>query len=66
MEDKEEYLYIPIRRSDDLVVKVKLDELPEDAIDIIDILKAELAPLDLWFNFAVYFKFINQNTKKIK
>ena len=52
---KEEYLYIPIRRSDDLVVKVKIDELPDDAIDIIDILKAELAPLDLWFNFAVYF-----------
>ena len=51
--EKEECLFIPIRGSDDLVVKVKIDELPEDALDIIDILKAELAPLDLWFNFAI-------------
>ncbi len=45
-------LLIPIRGSDE-VVEVKLAELPDDPEDIINILKAELAPLDLWLKFAV-------------
>ena len=45
-------LQIPIRGSEE-VVEVKLDELPDDPADIIDIMKAEFAPLDLWLQFAV-------------
>ena len=49
-------LLIPISRSEE-VVEVHLDELPNDANDILDILKAELAPLELWLKFAVCFSF---------
>lgn len=49
-------LFIPISKSEE-VVEVRLNELPEDATDILDILKAELAPLDLWLKFAVCFYF---------
>lgn len=42
-----------IRVRSDEVVEVRVEELPEDAHDILDILMAELAPLDLWLRFAV-------------
>jgi RNA polymerase-associated protein CTR9 len=46
----------PLIRSDE-VVAIKLDELPDDANDILDILRAEMAPLSLWLRFAVeYYK----------
>ncbi len=45
-------LIIPIKNSKE-VVEVPLAELPTDPSDVVDILKAEIAPLDLWLNFAV-------------
>ncbi|CAA3021314.1 CTR9 homolog [Olea europaea subsp. europaea] len=49
-------LYIPVKSSEE-VVQVALDQLPLDATDIIDILKAEQAPLNLWLTIArEYFK----------
>lgn len=45
-------LYIPIRNSEEQV-EVELDNLPEDDNDILEILKAEQAPLDLWLAIAV-------------
>lgn len=43
-------------RSDE-VVEVRTDELPENSDDILDILRAEMAPLSLWLRFAVeYYK----------
>ena len=52
MEDEGEAIMIPVRDSEELV-RVNLDELPKDADEIIDILKAEFAPLDIWLKFAV-------------
>ncbi|XP_020260764.1 protein CTR9 homolog isoform X2 [Asparagus officinalis] len=49
-------VYIPVQNSEE-VVRVVLDQLPRDADDILDILKAEQAPLDLWLTIArEYFK----------
>ncbi|GLJ29462.1 hypothetical protein SUGI_0580760 [Cryptomeria japonica] len=49
-------VYIPVQNSDE-EVKVELDQLPRDATDILDILKAEQAPLNLWLIIArEYFK----------
>lgn len=45
-------LLIPVRASDENV-EVFIDELPEDADDILAILQAEIAPLDIWLKFAV-------------
>jgi RNA polymerase-associated protein CTR9 len=45
-------LLIPVRGSDENV-EVFTDELPEDADDILAILQAEIAPLDIWLKFAV-------------
>lgn len=45
-------LLIPVRASDENV-EVFVDELPEDADDIMAILQAEIAPLDIWLKFAV-------------
>lgn len=45
-------LFIPIHKSEE-VVEVKLNELPDDSSDILNILGAEIAPLDLWLKFAV-------------
>lgn len=45
-------ILIPVHGSDESV-RVKVSELPKDANDIVDILKAELAPLDVWLQFAV-------------
>lgn len=46
-------IMIPVKNLDEQV-EIFTDELPEDAADILDILKAEIAPLDLWLRFAVY------------
>ncbi|XP_051148255.1 protein CTR9 homolog [Andrographis paniculata] len=49
-------VYIPVHNSEE-EVRVQLDQLPRDATDILDILKAEQAPLDLWLVIArEYFK----------
>ena len=45
-------VYIPVQNSEE-EVRVVLDQLPRDASDILDILKAEQAPLDLWLIIAV-------------
>ncbi|KAG9160851.1 hypothetical protein Leryth_008663 [Lithospermum erythrorhizon] len=50
------YVYIPVQNSEE-EVRVVLDELPRDASDVLDILKAEQAPLHLWLIIArEYFK----------
>lgn len=46
-------VYIPVQNSEE-EVRVILDQLPKDASDILDILKAEQAPLDLWLIIAVF------------
>ena len=51
MQDPNKIL-IPVRNSDDLV-EVLVSELPEDVEDVIEILVAEVAPLELWLRFAV-------------
>lgn len=49
-------VYIPVQNSEE-EVRVVLDQLPRDASDILDILKAEQAPLDIWLIIArEYFK----------
>lgn len=45
-------IIIPVRGSTN-TVEVFNDELPEDPGDVIDLLRAELAPLDTWCEFAV-------------
>lgn len=45
-------LLIPVKNSKQ-AVEVFVDELPDDVNDIIDILRAEVAPLDVWLQFAV-------------
>lgn len=55
-------VYIPVQNSEE-EVRVALDQLPRDASDILDILKAEQAPLDLWLIIAVrpfFFKFLEK------
>ncbi|KAF3326627.1 RNA polymerase-associated protein CTR9 [Carex littledalei] len=44
-------VYIPVQNSEEEVC-VALDQLPRDAADILDILKAEQAPLSLWLIIA--------------
>lgn len=49
-------MYIPVQGTEE-EVRVALDHLPHDASDILDILKAEQAPLHLWLIIArEYFK----------
>ncbi|ONM14783.1 Protein CTR9-like protein [Zea mays] len=49
-------VYIPVQGTEE-EVQVALDQLPHDASDILDILKAEQAPLHLWLIIArEYFK----------
>mmetsp|Transcript_12762 Transcript_12762/g.41851 ORF Transcript_12762/g.41851 Transcript_12762/m.41851 type:complete len:137 (-) Transcript_12762:3789-4199(-) len=45
-------IIIPVRGSSN-TVEIFNDELPEDPADVIDLLRAELAPLDTWCEFAV-------------
>lgn len=47
-------VYIPVQGTEE-EVQVALDQLPHDASDILDILKAEQAPLHLWLIIAVRF-----------
>lgn len=42
---------IPIQHSDE-VVRVPLDELPEDPEELLEVLQAEEASLTLWLDFA--------------
>ena len=59
-----EVLQIPIRGAEE-VVTVRVEDLQEDPSDIVDILKAELAPLELWLELAlIYFKKGNINAFK--
>lgn len=51
-EAKVRSLLIPVKNSDQ-EVEVFVDELPDDVNDVIDILRAEVAPLDVWLKFAV-------------
>ncbi|KAF1335705.1 Rna polymerase-associated protein ctr9, partial [Globisporangium splendens] len=51
-EGKQRSLLIPVKNSDQ-AVEVFADEIPDDVNDIIDILRAEVAPLDVWLQFAV-------------
>ena len=44
-------LYIPVASTDE-VVAIPLDDLPEEPEDLLDILKAEEAPLSLWIDSA--------------
>lgn len=43
---------IPVRGANQ-TVEVYTDELPADYNDVVDVLKAEIAPLDIWLRFAV-------------
>lgn len=43
---------IPVRGANQ-TVEVYTDELPGDYNDVVDVLKAEIAPLDIWLRFAV-------------
>ncbi|CAM9129407.1 unnamed protein product, partial [Choristocarpus tenellus] len=43
---------IPVRGAEQRV-EVYTDELPNDYNDVVDVLKAEIAPLDIWLRFAV-------------
>ena len=45
------HLFIPVAGFDE-VVAVPLSELPTEAEDVLDILKAEEAPLSVWLDFA--------------
>jgi len=51
--DDSEIFLIPIAGRPEEAVEVKLSELSDDPTRLIDILKAEIAPLDLWLKFAV-------------
>jgi hypothetical protein len=46
-----EHLFIPIASSDEFVT-IPVDDLPEEAEDLLDCLRAEEAPLSLWIDFA--------------
>ncbi|KAK9844132.1 hypothetical protein WJX81_005444 [Elliptochloris bilobata] len=48
----ETHIYIPVAGLSDEVVAVPLSELPAEAEDLLDILKAEEAPLSVWLDFA--------------
>ncbi|KAL4573100.1 hypothetical protein LXL04_019893 [Taraxacum kok-saghyz] len=55
------FVYISVQNSEE--VRVALDQLPRDATDILDILKAEQAPLDLWLIIAEWVLAIFQAEK---
>lgn len=56
MENFDSILQIPIRSISDSV-EIYSDELPEDVNDLLDVLKAEFAPLGIWRSAAVeYFR----------
>ncbi|ETV78135.1 hypothetical protein H257_08339 [Aphanomyces astaci] len=45
-------LLIPVHKSDE-IVELFTDEFPDDANDIMDILRAEIAPLEVWLSVAI-------------
>mmetsp|Transcript_26239 Transcript_26239/g.104974 ORF Transcript_26239/g.104974 Transcript_26239/m.104974 type:complete len:208 (-) Transcript_26239:3202-3825(-) len=45
-------IIVPVRGRDD-VIEVFDHELPMDPADVVEMLRAELAPLDIWCDFAV-------------
>jgi len=45
-------IQIPVRGSQE-IVEISTAELPAECTDIIDLLKAEFAPLALWLTLAV-------------
>ncbi|PRP77258.1 hypothetical protein PROFUN_14470 [Planoprotostelium fungivorum] len=47
-------LFIPVQNAD-TVVRVKVSELPTDAEDVLEIMRAETAPLDLWTRLACFY-----------
>jgi len=52
--EEEATTYIPIRGTRDAVA-VKNSELPTDPEDILDVLRAETAPLSCWIRFAILY-----------
>ncbi|KAN0031578.1 hypothetical protein ACTFIV_005443 [Dictyostelium citrinum] len=46
-----QFIYIPIRGFNDQALKIDISSLP-DSKELIEVLKAELAPLDLWLKLA--------------
>ena len=56
-EDDEDVILIPVK-TDGSFVRVSVSELPDDANVILDILKAELAPLNIWLKIAVSVPFV--------
>jgi RNA polymerase-associated protein CTR9 len=50
--DNARSLFIPVQQSDEMV-EVFVDELPDDVHEVLGILKAEIAPLNVWLEFAV-------------
>lgn len=57
-------VYIPVQNSEE-EVRVVLDQLPRDASDILDILKAEQAPLDLWLIIAVRYSIFIEEVRVV-
>lgn len=51
MDVEDTFLYIPVSGSDE-VVGVPIEDLPDQVELLLDILKAEEAPLSLWIDFA--------------
>jgi RNA polymerase-associated protein CTR9 len=45
-------ILVSIQNTDEFV-EVFVDELPDDVRDLLNLLRAELAPLDIWHRFAV-------------
>lgn len=53
---------IPVRGAQQ-TVEVYTEELPGDYNDVVDVLKAEIAPLDIWLRFAVSVSCIMHNRR---
>ncbi|KYQ90462.1 RNA polymerase II complex component [Tieghemostelium lacteum] len=53
------YVYIPIRGIDQHGIKIDLDEPLPNSEDLLNILKAELAPLEIWLKLAI--EYYNQD-----
>ena len=51
-EQDDNCIRIPVRGANQ-TVEVYTDELPGDYNDVVDVLKAEIAPLDIWLRFSV-------------
>ncbi len=49
--DSEVHLFIPVALTDETVA-VPVDDLPEEAEDVLNLLRGEEAPLSLWIDFA--------------